>query len=404
MFVGLFISLFSFSTVSFAMGNNEIQIDSFKLHVRKDASSPAVPIKNAKVNIYGRNTTTNVGFLLGTEISGENGEVENLYYQASQEFDQISFQYFFGNDERGYIIRLTDMKYNANHTRNIPNNRRINTTRVTSISGENGTAEFYVELTKLSNIYDDIYRDQEKALDAASPYIENRHVELKEIDLIYDADLIQSGNSFNRNGKGSITRPVICINTMTGQQWEWDKTSAVAHEWAHWNMYRVNELPGKSYESHSSYNITPETSYKEGWALFQRHRYTCGLENEFINDTQVQSDPNLFGISTNFTVKGALYDVYDDNYGQYAGLEDDPFDIYTLFVDGDHTLEERDLISEGILYTLMVDSQAKTFEEFYQYLYTNYVDTHPDETMKQNLIRSMATNGFDGNGNFIIRK
>lgn len=210
-FIGFLIGMFSFSTLSFAMENDEIRIDSFKLHVRKDASSPAIPIKNAKVNIYGRNTTTNQGFLLGTEISGENGEIGDLHYRAPQEFDQISFQYFFGNDDRGYIIRLTDMKYNANHTRSIPSNRIINTTRVTSISGENGTAEFYLELTKLNNIYDSIYRDQKRAIDAAALYIETQHIEFEPIDLIYDVDLVQLGNSFNR-GKGAVKRSVICIN------------------------------------------------------------------------------------------------------------------------------------------------------------------------------------------------
>ncbi|WP_277990585.1 hypothetical protein [Enterococcus hulanensis] len=34
---------------------------------------------------------------------------------------------------------------------------------------------------------------------------------------------------------------------------------------------------------------------------------------------------------------------------------------------------------------------------------TNYVDKHPDKTMKQKLIRAMAVNGIDQEGEFILK-
>lgn len=401
--VGLLACIFCFPESGLALENNEIQINSFKMHIRENSKSEALPIKNAKVNIFGSLKVENKPFLLGTTTCDEDGGLKNLYYKGQKAFDQLHFQYVFGKDDRGYIIRLTDSRYNANHTRSVPENRVLDVKTVGSISGANGTASFYVELAKLNNIYDAVYRQQLEAMKMASPYIENQHITFEPIDLIYDLDLVQVGNSFNRS-KGSVKRPVLCINTKEVPDWDWIRTCAVTHEWAHWNMYRVNGLPGKAYESDFSYNSQPETSYKEGWAIFQRHQYTCGLKNEFPNDTQVQKDERLYGISTNLSVKGALYDIYDINYDKYSSLEDDQFDIYTLFVNGNHTIEEKDLISEGIMHTLMVDSGARTFKDFYQYLVVNYVDKHPDKTLKQKLVRAMAVNGIDKNGDFIAKK
>lgn len=405
LFVGMvFLAIFLFPQKSLAATENELTVENFTLLIRKDANSVAEPLGNVKVNIYGVNSETSEQFLLNTTTSDTNGTVSMKKTSAPKKIDKVHFQYYYGIDGRGYIVSLKNTKYSANHTREIPTNRTINTTRVSSFSGANGTPEFYTELTKLNNIYDSVYKKQLAAIKAATSYINSKNTSIKSRDIIYDLNLIQDGNSFNRYGKSSVEGPVICINTKASSDWNLDKTCAVVHEWAHSNMYEINKLPGSPYESHYSHNKDQETSYKEGWAIFQRHQYTCGLKNEFPNDVQVQSDERLYGISTNFTVKGALYDIYDINYDKYSSIEDDPFDIYTLFVNGNHTMEEKDLISEGIMHTLMVDSGAKTFKEFYQYLVTNYVDKHPDKTMKEKLVRAMAVNGIDKNGDFIVKK
>ena len=38
-------------------------------------------------------------------------------------------------------------------------------------------------------------------------------------------------------------------------------------------------------------------------------------------------------------------------------------------------MEEKNLISEGFMYALMVNSKASTFQEFYTYLMDNYIST-----------------------------
>ncbi|OTO11541.1 hypothetical protein A5875_004612, partial [Enterococcus sp. 3H8_DIV0648] len=163
----------------------------------------------------------------------------------------------------------------------------------------------------------------------------------------YDDALDIPGGGFNRYGHGEyIKEPILALSTKNIV----DFRAAVAHEWAHWNMYRVNGMPGGSYQTHYD-QVNPYVSYKEGWALFQRHRYTCGLENELANEAQVQNDKRLYGMSTNFTVKGALYDIYDMNFPRNQQIENDELDIYTAFVNGNHSLEDKDLISEGIMYT-----------------------------------------------------
>lgn len=203
--VGFAVCLFCFPKLGLALENNEIQIDNFKMHIREDSNSEALPIKNVKVKIYGGNKGENKPFLLGTTTCDEDGAIKGLYYKGQRDFDQISFQFFFGKDDRGYIIRLTDMKYNANHTRAVPANRKLDLKTIRSISGANGTSAFYVELAKLNNIYDAVYRQQQEAIKAASPYISNRHITFEPIDMIYDLDLVQIGNSFNRGGKEQLT-------------------------------------------------------------------------------------------------------------------------------------------------------------------------------------------------------
>ncbi|WP_125581827.1 hypothetical protein [Levilactobacillus cerevisiae] len=383
------------------VSKNEVEVQSFRLSVRPDADTTSVPIRDAKVNVYGIGTVTGKTTLLTTVVSDSVGKISNLKLKSDEEFDQIRFQYYFGNDERGYVIKQTDYHYNVNHTRTIPDNRVINGNWTSSFSGDNGTPSFYYYLTMLNSVYDDVYGNQVEAVEAASSYIDTSQISFKPIDLIYDTTIDQSGNSFNRNGKGDVIRSVICVNT--DNITDWDLTNAVTHEWAHWNMYRATGMPGGEYSSHYTYNANPEVSYKEGWAIFQRHRYSCGLTNEFTNDTQVQNDARLFGTSTNFTVKGALYDIYDINYDDYAQLENDSFDIYQLFVGDEATLSRKNLVSEGLMYSLMVNSRATTFEGFYQYLIQNYLSGTDNQVLKAELVKAMAVNGIDENGNFMLK-
>ena len=396
LFIGMIVCLFCFPKLSWALESNEVQIDSFKLHIRENAQTEAFPVKNVKVNVYGSKKGEEKAFLLGSTMSNEDGEVTNLRYKAQKNFDQVHFQYMFGNDERGYIIRLTNYKYNANTTRSIPANRKIHTTGIGTISGANGTAAFYVKLTKLNNAYDEVYQKQKLAVEKAKAYIDTSQVSFKPINVIYDIDSDVLGGGFNRNGHGGQVKGPILILSTTDVV---DFRAAMAHEWGHWNMYRVNGMPGGSYKTHHD-QVNPYVSYKEGWALFQRHQFTCGLENELANETQVQNSSRLFGVSTNYTVKGALYDIYDMNFPKNQLKEKDEFDVYTAFVNGSHAIAEKDLISEGLMYTLMVNSKASTFQEFYTYLMNTHIVNHPDKTLKGKLEQAMKNNGIEKDGNF----
>lgn len=379
-----------------AATENEVTVESFSLFIRKDATSKAEALKNVKVNIYGANSETKEQFLLKTTSSDSNGKVSMKKMTASKEIDKIHFQYYFGNDDRGYIISSKNTKYNANHTRVIPSNRIVNATRVTSILGtEVLNSEFYSKITSINNIYQDVYLNQKFAVEKAKPYIDTTKVEFKPIDIIYDKTLDILGGGFFRHGYGDrIKNSVILLKDTT------DFKPGVVHEWAHWNMYRVNGMPGGSYKTHHD-QVNPYVSYKEGWALFQRHQFTCGLENELANETQVQDDSRLFGVSTNYTVKGALYDIYDMNFPKNQLKEKDEFDVYTAFVNGTHSVAEKDLISEGLMYTLMVNSKASTFQEFYTYLMNTHIVNHPDKSLKGKLEQAMKNNGIEKDGGFV---
>lgn len=392
----LILAILLFPQKSSAETENEITVQSFTLLIRKDANSQAEPLGNVKVNIYGVNSETSEQFLLNTTMSDSNGTVTMKKTSAPKKIDQVRFQYYYGNDDRGYLISLKNSKYNANHTRAIPANRVINATRTTSMSGPTLNAEFHSKLTRLNNVYHDIYQNQKLAVEKAKLYINTTQVDFKPINIIYDDALNISGGGFNRYGHGQyIKEPILTLSTVNVI----DLKAGVAHEWAHWNMYCVNGMPGGSYQSHYD-QVNPYVSYKEGWALFQRHRYTCGLENEIANEAQVQNDDRLFGKSTNFTVKGALYDIYDMNFPKNQQIEKDEFDIYTAFVNGSHSIQDKDLISEGIMYTLMVNSKASTFQEFYTYLMNSYIKNHSDKTLKGKLENAVGINGINKDGSF----
>ena len=392
----LFLTIFLFPQKSLAATENELTVESFILLIRKDANSVAEPLGNAKVNIYGVNSETSEQFLLNTTMSDSNGTVTMKKTSAPKKIDQVHFQYYYGNDDRGYLISLKKYKYNANHTRAIPANRITKATRTTSMSGATLNAEFHSKLTRLNNVYQDVYQNQKLAVEKAKPYIDTTQVNFKPINIIYDDALDIPGGGFNRHGHGEyVKEPVLALSTVNVTNFK----SGVAHEWAHWNMYRVNGMPGGSYQSHYD-QVNPYVSYKEGWALFQRHRYTCGLENEIANEAQVQNDERLFGKSTNFTVKGALYDIYDMNFPRNQQIENDVFDIYSTFVNGNHSIAEKDLISEGIMYTLMVNSKASTFQEFYKYLMDNYITNQSDKTLKVKLENAVGINGVNKDGSF----
>lgn len=391
--------LFCFPKTGFALEKNEVQIDSYKLHIRENSNSEATPIKNVKVNIFGSNKNDNKPFLLGTTVSDEDGGINNLHYRAQKDFDQVHFQYMFGNDERGYVIRLSNYKYNANVTRDIPANRKIDRKGIGSISGPELPPEFYVKLAKLNNAYNEVYQNQQLAIEKARPYIDIRQIDFKPINIIYDTKEELLGGGFNRYGHGEHVREPILVLSTTSFINDADFRAAVAHEWAHWNMYRVTGLPGGTYQSHYD-QVNPYVSYKEGWAIFQRHRFTCGLENELFYEDHVQNDKRLYGFSTNTTVKGALYDIYDMNFPKNQIKENDEFDIYSAFVNGNHSIMDKDLISEGIMYTLMVKSEASTFQEFYNYLMTNYIDKHSDKSLKGKLENAVGINGINKDGSF----
>jgi len=330
----------------------------------------------------------------------------NLNLKSTNDFDQIKLTYSFGNDTRGYVITLKDARYQVSHTLTVPTNRILNSDRISVYNNSAISSQMYCNLVRLNNTYADVYNNQVDAIEAASPYIDTSDATLKPIDLIYDPTLTDSQSSFHSNGKkdndgGVIRRSVICINTSNKTQDTMN--SAVSHEWAHWNMWRVNnKLAAGSYASHSAYNADPGVSYKEGWAIFQRYRYMFGLTGGFSYDANVQNSSALYGTSTNNTVWGALNDLFDINYGKYAALEDDPFDVYQLFVHGDDSLANKELINEGLMYATLVNSRATTFKEFYQYL-AAYADKSTDKTIKDKLVRAMAVNGIDKNGDFMVK-
>jgi len=256
------------ATAPQSAASNTLAIKHYRFSIKDSGADyeTAIPLANARVNIYGINRSTGKQVFLKTTTTNATGAINHLKLKADRRFDQVKLTYFFGNGTRGYAITLKDARYQVSHTLTVPKNRTLSSQRIAMYQTSAISAAMYYRLARLNKTYADVYRNQAAAIKAASPYIDTHRATLKPIDLIYDPTLTDSQSSFHSRGKqdndgGVIRRSVICINT--SNQTQETMNSAVSHEWAHWNMWRVNhKLAAGSYASHSAYNTDPGVSYK----------------------------------------------------------------------------------------------------------------------------------------------
>lgn len=189
------------------------------------------------------------------------------------------------------------------------------------------------------------------------------------------------------------------------KQWHDLMRVYIGHEYSHFTMW--NSTGGKgmggSYTSHSGYNENVNTSYKEGWGLFQANRFPWGFDMNGNLDVSVQSskqdnrlgDRNrLYGKSTNRTVSEVFKDIYDLQ-NRVEG-EADSYNIAQDVFGKKHSRTELEQLSNGMIYIMMRDSKAINLEQYIHYVKKHYVkDTKSFERM-------LKTNGLTKDGQFTL--
>lgn len=301
--LGLFIAIvmpFYSLTVYADSQTKDVTIEHFRIKVTNSTGDQGIELANCKVEIlYKNNNWENQ--IIDEVYTDKNGSINNKVLRNVPGYvNSITFRFYFGNDDRGYIIKSNGQKYNVSFTKSFQDNNIINYDKEATFNGISGGAEEFYTVSKLSKSYDAIYNDQINTVNYAKSILkELPDMHFENIDIVLEKNYyLDKGCMFYRNGLDNIKRPIILIGDSSSLNDDYLNIN-IAHEWAHFNMYRATGMPGGNYSSHYSYNNNPQTSYKEGWALFQTNRYNFGMKWSFKNDILVQNDRRLFGKSTN---------------------------------------------------------------------------------------------------------
>lgn len=388
--------------VSAAEATKDVTLQNFLIKEYYQDTTNYVTFRNANTQISYVDGSGKTQIVYAGQV-GDSGAIENVTLKdIPTSITNLTVHFYLGNDNLGFVTKADNTKYGFVTTMDISSLDPVNVERFTSFHSSTNPDSYYSNYTatKVYNFYQDIYDEQVQCVNYARSVLPSLSpVTFAPINVVWeDGYNLNMGSGFDRNGHLNTGTPNIVIGDADGLTDLMLKIDLV-HEWAHWNMYRVTGMPGGSYVSHTAYNDNPQVSYKEGWASFQNNRYNFGYQWTFKNDTMVQDDPQLFGKSTNYIVRGVLMDLFDVNTPEELATENDNFDMAQRYLDDGMTDTQRDQLSEGIMYIATVESKATTLDAYLQYLESHYVITSSDKVKFQ---RILAINGLNDQGAFTL--
>lgn len=361
-----------------------------------DATTGVTPVSMPNTNFSVSYSYNNKETLLHEGKTNASGEILNLSFpNIPNEVTSLIVRFYLGNSERGFIQKYNKKTYTFHHTRIIPANSIINVSSNTARFGVAGNADTYFynfQAARLNNYFDLAVREYRNVVEQANKLLpETTIFKVKSINMFFEKGHRLNANSFNRNGHDGSKVPDIIIGDKDLRFFtETNLKEKVMHEWSHWNMYQATGMPGGSYMSHESYNPNPETSYKEGWALFNAKMFSGGYS---LNDVVVQGNSKLFGKSTNTTAQHILYDLLD------TGSNDENFSVFQRYLDTTPSDKEIRQLNLGVLHTAMVESKSTTLQGLLNYLESKYILTASDKTK---LSKLLEVNGLSRKGAFTL--
>lgn len=387
-----------------AQSNETRTIDLQRFYIEstdREPKSVSVPFPNTKYTIHYREK--NKETFLHEGITNEKGEILNLKFTGlSLDGDALKIRYFLGNDQRGYVQKFNKNCYRFVFTFGL---NTSNSTSIINYSSKNARfgneidpdSYFYnYQAARINYYFDQSVKEYSEAVKQANQLLpETSKFELKPINMNFEKGQHIGGSAFCRRGYDQSGTPDIVIgNHSTNEYDEFFLKRVVMHEWTHWNMYRATGMPGGIYVDHYSFNPNPQTSYKEGWAVFVADMYRKNYENSKHDEVlQTKYYDQLFGKSVNLNVYHVLYDLLD------TGSNDESFSISQRYLDDGLSDQEARRINLGIMHTLMVESKATTLQGFLNYLENKYVLTASD---KVKFAQLLEINGLSRDGNFTL--
>lgn len=364
------------------------------------ADSVSVPFSNSKFVIYYYYNNRNNILYEGT--TSEKGEILNLPSKdIPSEVVNLKIRYYLGNDERGYIQKYNKTPYSflynfglkESETSHIINyaNKRLRF----GVAGDEDSFFYNFQAARINHYFDQAVREYSSAVHSANELLpDTAGFEVAPININFEKG--HEGNAFYFNGHDGSKVPDIVIGDRSNRKFPTENLKHnIIHEWSHWNMRRYVGKVGGSYTGHFLYNLNPETSFREGWALFIGDIFAYNYEQGF-EDMRVQKDNEnginrLYGKSTNITVQHVLYDLLD------TGSND--FNIAHRYLDNEMTDTEVRMLNMGVMYTVLVESKAKTLQDFLIYMEKRYVLTKSD---KEKFAKLLEINGLSRDGAFTL--
>lgn len=378
-----------------------IQPERFYLMVTDgEPDSVPVPLPNTKytirLNKNGQDTFLHEG------ITNSQGEIQEVtLHNIPLEGASLKIGYTLGNEQRGYIQNYNKRPYSFVFNLRMG---RENTVHYSNHHVRFGTEKqeetfFYnFQAARINNYFDQAVQYQANAIKLTRQLFPNTaRFTIKPINIYFEQGYyLDESNAFSRKGHDSSMISDIVIGDRSDKIFETKKLMHnIMHEWTHWNMYTAFEMPSGSYESHYSVNSDPKISYKEGWALFAGEMF-ADSDRLTETDTLVQEDNEqgvnrLLGQSTNMTVQQVIYDLLD------VESVDEDFYISERHIDKELSKKEMKQLNFGIQYTLMMESEATTLQDFLTYIEDKYVMTASD---KKKFDKVLKINGLAKDGNF----
>ncbi|EOH89559.1 hypothetical protein [Enterococcus pallens] len=387
---------------SLAQSNETRTIELQKFYIETTdgaADSVSVPFPNTNYKLHyskdGKETFLSEG------VTNEKGEILNFKLEGiPSEGAALRVRYYLGNENRGFV-----QKFNKNHygfvftLRLIDHKQTINYINTKARFGNTVDPDSYFynfQAARINCYFDQAVTEYTEAVKQANQLLpESSRFELKPINMNFEKGKHIGGSAFCRRGYDqSGVSDIVIGNHSTGIYTDYYLKRVVMHEWTHWNMYQATGMPGGVYEDHYSFNPNPQTSYKEGWAIFVADMFRKNYENE-KHDKVVQTVEynRFYGKSVNLTVYHVLYDLLD------TGTNDESFSVSQRYLDEELSDQETRQLNLGMLHTAMVESKATTLQGLLNYLENKYVLTASD---KEKFAQLLEVNGLSRDGNFTL--
>nr|WP_242704475.1 hypothetical protein [Enterococcus sp. 665A] len=378
-----------------------VQLKRFYLRVTDGAEdSVPVPLPNTRYTI--RLVTKEQEVFLHEGVTNNQGEIKDVALRKIPlEGASLKIGYILGNDQRGYVQKYNKKPYSFVFTLRLGSDNTINYSNHQVLFGKEKQEEtfFYnFQAARINDYFDQAVQAQANAVKQARKLLpDTAKFTIKPININFEqGKYLDKSNAFSRNGHDNRAIPDIVMGDRSDKNFETKKLMHnIMHEWTHWTMYTTFAMPGGEYDSHYGVNSDPKISYKEGWALFAGE-FFAAPESLAERDTLVQEDDHqgvnrLFGKSTNLTVQQVLYDLLD------TGSTDEAFHISERYLDEERSEQAMHQVNFGILYTLMLESEATTLQEFLTYLEDKYIVTASD---KEKFTEVLKINGLARDGSF----